>query len=74
MNEYEITYYLNSGNIIKGVYKGNESNTDLVMKKLFQGNVNSFTGLLNITKDANLLVKLGSVEAYIIKPVQKETK
>lgn len=72
MYNWKITFYMKNGQTIKGIYHGEERNSDSVARKLLVGTDNTFCGCRGENDDSNLLVKIGEIAAADISVYQKK--
>lgn len=67
MYTWQIDIWLKNGEKIKARYKGNETSSTEVVKRLFEGKLdNSWVGLIGETDSHNLIVKIGEIAAIDI--------
>lgn len=65
MYTYYMKIYLDGGSVIYGWYKGCETDTTQVSKKLFNGTANTFNGINSMT-GSNLFFNISHVVAFEI--------
>ena len=67
MYTWQIDIWLKSGEKIKARYKGDETSSTEVVKRLLEGKPdNSWMGLIGETDSHNLIVKIGEIVAIDI--------
>ena len=66
MYRWRLIITLNSGKEIVTYYKGPETNSDAVSRKLFNGGLNTFIGLSDSNGRENIFIRLGEIAAVVI--------
>jgi hypothetical protein len=66
MNKWKIEIILNSGKELTVCYKGYETNSTDVCKKVVCGGENTFNGFSNEDGTGNVLIKVGEISAMTI--------
>lgn len=66
MYRWRLIITLNSGKEFTTYYKGPETNSDAVSRKLFNGGLNTFIGLSDSNGRENIFIRLGEIAAVVI--------
>lgn len=66
MNKWYMKLFMESGNILDGVYFGEETASNQVIEKLASGNANTINSINSIQDNTQLWFKVGSIEAILI--------
>jgi hypothetical protein len=69
MASWKITYHLKNGKELEGIWHGPEGSSDAVVRKLLQGDLNTFNGVRGKDDKSNLFVRNECVDAIDIRPM-----